>query len=200
MTNPTGLSILIPTYNYDIRKLVHQLHEQLVQLGTPTEILCYDDASPDTSFKILNREISKLTNLTYVELKQNLGRAAIRNKLALDAKYNKLLFIDCDSELTSPSFLENYIKQLGNYLALVGGTVYRETNSNPDYSLRWTYGKAREQLAAAERNKAPYESLTLNNFFIDRDTFLAIKLDETIEGYGHEDTKFGYTLKKNTIS
>ncbi len=200
MTNPTGLSILIPTYNYDVRKLIQQLQEQLLVLTVPAEILCYDDASPSEAIKLVNRDIRKLSFVMYAELHTNLGRAAIRNKLASDANYNKLLFIDCDSELVSNIFLKNYLEQSGKYHALVGGTVYNETNSNPEYSLRWTYGKAREQRAAKERNNCPYESLTLNNFFIDRDTFLTIKLDEKIEGYGHEDTKFGYTLQKNTIS
>ncbi len=200
MTTKAGLSILIPVYNYDVRGLIQQLHEQLIQLTIPAEILCFDDASPDESCKDVNREIINLPHVRYNELPVNLGRAAIRNKLASEADFQKLLFIDCDSELVNDNFVKNYLTYSANYLALAGGTIYEETNNTPQYSLRWTYGRAREQKTAEERNKTPYESLTINNFLIDKDIFLGIKLDEGIEGYGHEDTKFGYALHNSNIT
>jgi len=85
------LSILIPVYNYDVRDLVHKLHDQLIELDTPVEILCYDDASTDESYKVTNREINKLSVVIYKELPANIGRAAIRNKLANEANYNYYL-------------------------------------------------------------------------------------------------------------
>ena len=40
------LSILIPTYDYDCRHLVNDLHEQAEQAGIVYEIIVADDASP----------------------------------------------------------------------------------------------------------------------------------------------------------
>lgn len=193
------LSILIPVYNYDVRELVHKLHDQVTQLDIPAEILCYDDCSTDESCKVANREITQLSIIIYKELPVNIGRAAIRNKLASEANYNKLLFIDCDSEPVSDNFLKNYLGYSSKYQALVGGTVYPATNDNPRQSLRWKYGIAREEKFAEKRNETPYDSITLNNFYIDKTTFLRIGLDESIEGYGHEDTKFGYALRDNNV-
>ena len=193
------LSILIPVYNYDVRDLVHKLHDQLIELDTQVEILCYDDASTDESYKVTNREINKLSVVIYKELPANIGRAAIRNKLANEANYNKLLFIDCDCEPISDNYLKNYLGYSAKYQALSGGTIYPATNDNPKQSLRWKYGIAREEKFAERRNDTPYDSITLNNFYIDKSTFLKIGLDESIEGYGHEDTKFGYALNDNNI-
>ena len=38
-----------------------------------------------------------------------------------------------------------------------------------------------------------------NNFLIRTKVFEAIKFDESLVGYGHEDTLFGFELKKNNV-
>ena len=40
-----GLSILIPVYNADVSKLVHDLHRQALLLDCPFEIVLADDCS-----------------------------------------------------------------------------------------------------------------------------------------------------------
>ena len=77
------LSILIPTYNFDPRKLVQDLQAQLPE---DAEILVGDDSPP-----------------------HNIGRAARRNALAREAKGEWLLFIDADAEVRSTSFLADYL-------------------------------------------------------------------------------------------
>ncbi len=39
------LSILIPTYNYNIVALVSEIHRQISNTEIPFEIICLDDAS-----------------------------------------------------------------------------------------------------------------------------------------------------------
>ena len=39
------LSILIPTYNYDITHLVYELHKQASEAEIDFEIICLDDGS-----------------------------------------------------------------------------------------------------------------------------------------------------------
>ena len=75
------LSILLPVYNFDVRKLVKQLHEQGNMLEIPFEIICTDDGSEE-EFKNLNSELEKLYSVSYQELKNNLGRSKIRNYLS----------------------------------------------------------------------------------------------------------------------
>jgi hypothetical protein len=65
--------------------------------------------------------------------------------------------------------------------------------------LRWKHGKSREEFTAEERIKSPNKSFMTNNFLISVNLFNKIKFNEEMEGYGHEDTLFGYDLKKNNI-
>ena len=75
------LSVLIPTYNYDCSRLVHQLQQQLPQDG---EIIVGDDCSTDEEIIQRNNDVTSLPGCRIFRANQNLGRAAIRNALALD--------------------------------------------------------------------------------------------------------------------
>ena len=91
------ISILIPCYNYDITELTQKLHKQLNIVKKKFEIICVEDGSTDT---FLNTNIKKLTHVKYIKLHKNIGRSKIRNFLAMEAKFNWLLFIDCDRLLS----------------------------------------------------------------------------------------------------
>ena len=87
------LSICVPVYNFDVRQLAGQLSEQAKKAGIPVEILIFDDNS-EADIKKINREISSTPSVKYLELPENIGRAAIRNRLAETAKYPYLLYLD----------------------------------------------------------------------------------------------------------
>lgn len=70
---------------------------------------------------------------------------------------------------------------------------------NHSFYLRWLHGIRREQFSAKERNSEPNKSFMTNNFLISKTIFNKVRFDETITSYGHEDTLFGYELKKNNI-
>ena len=57
------------------------------------EILVADDGR-DLSTITANRKINEIENCRYIEREKNVGRSAIRNFLAKEAKYEWLLFID----------------------------------------------------------------------------------------------------------
>lgn len=209
------LSILIPIFNFDVRPLVSDLHGQCEVAGIGYEILCFDDGSSD-DFKQKNKEIWKRPNVIYRELLQNLGRSAIRNALGKAARFELLLFMDCDSKVVSPDFIKKYIAALegGIYSAAIssasvggmnsalqslvyGGRCYSE-KPPADQSLyfHWHYGHHREQTTAAVRSRSPYHSFMTNNFLIPKAIFLEILFDETLRQYGHEDTLFGMELAR----
>jgi hypothetical protein len=198
MPERSGLSILIPIYNYDVRHLAKSLVEQGEQLEMPFELLCFDDGS-SSHFKNINKEIVNLKNTTYKELPENIGRSRIRNKLALASQFSNLLFLDCDSGIIKENFLKNYINNAGEGKVLLGGTVYGEKASK-EYSLRWKFGKKREERTATVRAHSPYQSIHINNLLTDKNTYLRHQLDEKITTYGHEDTKFGYALKNSGVT
>lgn len=193
-----GLSIVLPVYNFVVTDLVNSLVDQAQLLDILFEVRCYDDCS-DNDFKEKNSSIESLENVIYKSLPKNIGRSKIRNRLANDAIYDHLLFIDGDSKIVNEDYLKNYIIKAFSHDVVIGGTIYLEKPSSPELALRWTYGKKREEQSVEERNARPYQNFTINNLFIKKDLFLNNLLDEGITTYGHEDTKLGYELKANNI-
>lgn len=195
----TLLSILIPVYNYDVTHLVTELHRQAEELGVLYEICLLDDAS-DEKFKVRNRDLIPKTNVRYEELPQNIGRAAIRNRLVEMANYDYLLYMDCDSGVVMPHFLQTYLTATHPHRLLYGGRAYLpKPPSDPQYLLHWHYGRQREQQDFLERQKNPYHSFMTNNFLIPKSIFASITFDESLRNYGHEDTLFGMELAKKNI-
>jgi glycosyltransferase involved in cell wall biosynthesis len=193
------LSILIPIYNYNVTHLVTELHRQAEEAGIVYEICLLDDGSSDPSCA-LNRQLAKKTNIRYQELPQNVGRAAIRNRLAQMAKYEYLLFMDCDSSVVMPQYLQIYLRELQPDLLLYGGRTYLHKPPNdPDLWLHWHYGRQREQQDFQERQRNPYHAFMTNNFLIPRAVFAPIQFEETLLTYGHEDTLFGMELAKRKL-
>ncbi len=194
------LSILIPIYNFDVVGFVKDLSNQALACKIEFEILCFDDGSI-AEFKSKNQELATLPNVVYTELHQNVGRSKIRNLLAEKAQFEFLLFLDCDSTTNNSLFVKNYIDQAKANVVVYGGRNYaNEAPSANEAHFRWWYGVNRETISAKERIKQPYDSFMTNNFLIPRALFNSIKLDETLQGYGHEDTLFGLELKARKIS
>jgi len=193
------LSILIPVYNYDIRPFVLELVRQAHNAGIPFEIRCYDDAS-GCPFQNINRELEQMDAVTYKELPQNIGRSAIRNMLARDAEFPYLLFLDCDSFPEYDDFIARYIKCLEPGSLIYGGRTYEPLRpEKKELYLRWKYGTQREVFSVRQRVDNPYQSFQTNNFVIPKNLFLEHPLNETLQGYGHEDTQFGQDLMKHLI-
>lgn len=190
------LSILIPVYHYDVRSLVHELHQQSTNLKIPFEILVFDDASGPETLQ-WNQSLSHLQNTTFKQLPHNLGRSKIRNLLAASANYEYLLFIDGDSSICSQTYIEDYIKNIKYNSVLVGKTSY--SKSRPDnitHLLRWTFGRSREMTPAIQRQQNPYHAFKTHHVLIPKTVFNQIPFDESITGYGHEDSLYGIQLKE----
>ena len=193
------LSILIPVYNFDIRPLVADLHRQCEACGIDFEIVCFDDGSTE-DFKEKNGELGHFKNLIYSELPQNLGRSAIRNALGKAARFPWLLYMDCDSKVVSPHFIQNYLGHLQPGSLVYGGRCYSpEPPADPALYFHWHYGTHREFMTALQRKQSPWHSFMTNNFLIPRDLLLSILFDETLRQYGHEDTLFGMELARRHI-
>lgn len=199
MAEVSGISILVAVYNYSIAPLADNLILQMKQLAIPCELLLLDDCSTDENTTKENKQLAKKIEVSYEVLPKNIGRAAIRNRLAEKAQFSHLLFIDVDSKVPTKQYLENYLRKCTEAKVLVGGTIY-EKSFRSVHSLRHKYGKQREELSATIRNKNPYDTITLNNLLVEKEIYLRYPLDEQLTQYGHEDTKFGYVLSQNTIT
>lgn len=192
------LSILIPTYNYDCLGLVEELHRQAQTLSFPIEILVADDGSSE-EFKRNNRKINRVSNCKFIELKENVGRAKIRNFLSEKAQYNLLLFIDSDAGLVKKDFLQNYIYAAQNSDVVCGGLIYDRPIPSVLSSLRYYYGIYAEERSARKRNLHPYSQFSSFSFLIKKRIFQKILFDESFTEYGHEDTAFGMELEKQGV-
>lgn len=199
MSNISSLSILIPVFNCSVYPLIKELGQQALTSGISYEILCYDDLSlPE--YKNKNMECSAIPNVIYKELPKNLGRSAIRNLMASEAQYPNLLFLDCDGKIIQKDFIASYLG-MAEYDVVIGGRVYSlMPPENPLHHLHWKAGSKKEVISAKKRNETPYHSLMLNNLLISKKVFEELKLDESIQGYGHEDTLFGIQLKEKKAS
>lgn len=173
------------------------LHNQAMSLDMSFEIIVADDHS--SSIHTDNEAINQLTFAKYVYLPANLGRSGSRNWLSENAQFPFLLFIDGDMGLHSGDFLRKYLDCLAENRVVCGGHFYEVQKPSESFLLHWKYGRSREERTAIERNKAPYQGFVPSNFVIPKKVFESIKFDESIKGYGHEDTLFGETLNKMGI-
>lgn len=193
------ISILIPIFNYDVNILVNDLLNQLNQLNIDYEIILGDDGS-DEEFRQKNRKLSNFKKIIYYEEPLNIGRSAIRNKLANLASYNNLIFIDCDMSLEKNSnYIQNYLNYIDFNGVVCGGYSYESKCHEPNYILRWKYGIKREALPAKIRNKKKYIHFLTGNFMIKKSFFFNIRFDEKLKCYGYEDTLFAFNLMKSNI-
>lgn len=187
------LSILIPTYNYNICNLVVDLHNQAKMTQVPFEIVVMEDGSD--MLLVENQFIQNLSNCRYLVSEKNLGRSAIRNRLAEVAQYPYLLFLDCDAKVSNADFIQNYLNVcVGNSVVCIGGTAYDPEVNQPEYSLRLKYGREKEAKVNQKSFAAGPVNFATFNFLISKSVFEKVKFDESIKGYGHEDTLFGHQL------
>ncbi|HEX8017692.1 MAG TPA: glycosyltransferase, partial [Flavobacterium sp.] len=164
------LSILIPTYNYNVYNLVLELHKQCMELGITFEIIVIDDGS-NTSI-LENEKINTLQYSRYEMLHSNIGRSKIRNLLAQKGNYQWLLFLDADVFPKNKNFISAYIQCINNEEKTVnGGLLYPEKKPERNKLFRWIYGKKREALPPEKRKKNPYLSFLTLNFLINKSVF-----------------------------
>ncbi len=190
------LSICIPVYRFDVRPLVKDLLAQAAGVAEAVEVMVYDDASPDDGD--WGRSALRTTpGLRYVELTDNLGRAAIRNKMAREASHEFVIMLDADGQL-APGWLTNYLTALRDIqfltgaadatILIVGGRNYSpEPPAAARLHLHWWYGTHRE----SQVNGDDWNNFHTNNFLTRRDILLQYPFPEDGQGYGHEDTLWG---------
>ena len=194
------LSICIPVYRTDVRKLVLTLLEQIKRLtDVQVDIVLIDDASgePFASLNAFNDELIKS-----IYLEQNIGRAKIRNLFLQYTNAQYLLFIDGDSTVLNEKFVFNYVQSLSARAVpvLVGASCYQQERPERHHLLRWRYSTQRESLNYDQRLAKKQAGFKTNNFVIDRNVLSQIGFEEKLTGYGHEDTLYGVALQKAQIA
>ena len=187
------LSILIPTFNDDLRPLLQDLCSQIQSLKVAVEIIVGDDHSDRPE------SYANLEDLGPVKLfrnPKNLGRTATRDVLAQKATYHTLLFLDADVIPSNEDFLKRYLAQIDKASVVFGGVSYSAERPKKSLLLRWVYGRGREAKTAEQRKRNPYYIIS-QNLLIKKDVFLSINASE-IQRYGW-DNVFSFQLYKQGI-
>ena len=175
-----------------------QLHHQGLENGISFEIKVYDDCSSESPKE--NEHINLLSHASFTKLPKNIGRSAIRNKLAQDATNDTLLFLDADTKVIRDDFLTRYMAAINDSTEIIyGGITYQADPPDKDEKLRWIYGMKREALVVSERQKQSHLRFLTLNFLIKKSVFNTLKFNEEIPNLRHEDTLFALDSKKNKI-
>ena len=125
------ISILIPIYNRKVTKLVETLFDQCVDLNIEFEILCYDDCSQE-KYRSENRVLGQKMGVSYMDLSTNLGRSKIRNWLGKNARFEYLIFLDCDSLIERKPLSKNISNKLDRQMWFTEEqAIPREFQANP---------------------------------------------------------------------
>ena len=201
-----GLSILIPAYNHDCTRLVSELAMQLRMLKSTVkdmecEIVVIDDGSTDSGILLSNRRIGSMDFCRYIENGHNIGRAAIRNQLAAEARYEWLVFLDCDVVVLRPDFVQSYYGMRHIADVVVGALRFSDSSGRYADNLRYRYESRYVRKHVQRRNRqTAYTAFRTTNFMIRRSVIISHPFDESFEGYGYEDTLFGKELKDVGVS
>ena len=197
-----ALSILIPVYNWDCTQLIKDLHFQGLTLGIPYEIIVADDCSTDKDLQQKSRLVAEThENCRYFALPHNIGRSSIRNFMADQSQYEKLLFLDCDAEVKDKQFLKKYMDASHKASVVCGGLTHPDEIPQKGQELRYLYEKnAAFERSAGFRSQNPYLRFTSFSFLIEREVFMKIRFDESYVRYGYEDVQFGHELEENGVS
>ena len=194
------ISILIPTYNHVCVELVSTLQQQASQLPISYEIIVADDGSTLAPTIEGNKAINDYTNSRYIELPENIGRAAIRNFLVKKASQPWLLFIDSDMVVRHPDFLRRYVETPNEEAVWDGGINVGGDAKLLSHNLRYQYERANEHLHTAERRQQePYRDFHTANFMVSRQLMTKYPFDLRFRHYGYEDVLFGMQLEKRHI-
>ena len=192
------LSVLIPTFDYDARRLVADLHALAVREGVEAEILVGDDASPSGAAWLT--AVESLPSVRVLRYSANAGRAAHRNRMAAEARGQWLLFIDCDAEVPPSFSLQAYVEAAREAAVVCGGLLTPVVNPCPEATLRYAYERAADRhRSARERSRHPHRQLSAFNLLVQRDLFLSVRFDEQCRDYGYEDALFGADLERRHI-
>ena len=195
-----SLSVLIPNYNCNCLPLVEQLLPLLQAADIQYEVIVADDGSTDRDTLVANRAINQLSSCRFIERKENIGRAAIRNLLAKEACYDYLLFLDSGITIISDHFIQQYMACVDKSVVIGGISIGNFPSEQKGQNLRYLYEMAEApKHTVTQRQLSPYQHFRTTNFLIHREVMLSHPFDERFRHYGYEDVMLGKTLHQNHI-
>ncbi|HET8881893.1 MAG TPA: glycosyltransferase [Solimonas sp.] len=199
MRGAPRVSIVVPFHDYDVTQQARELCALATRAGSGLcEVIYADDASHERRH---GRELQAVLDAAQcpalqLRFEQNLGRAAIRNRLAVAARGAFLLYLDADMLPDRADFLDAYLSYTHGptITAVCGGRSYTRLGRCPPEAALYHYFSQRTECVAAEtRQTLARLYLLTNNLLVDRQAMLAHPFDERYVGWGFED--FDWSLR-----
>ena len=196
------LSILVPTYDRDIRPLAAELLDDMAALPEPgaVELLVLVDGNPALAGQEEVLAMAEARGLAagFALAPRNLGRAGARNALAEAARGAHILFLDADSLPDAPGFVARALAEARAAPEAVtcgGRTGQRCPPAPRDARLFEAHSRMREWVPAAQRNLDPEGNFLSANFQLRRELFLRAPFDARFTGWGWEDTDWALRIR-----
>lgn len=201
-TSRPELSLLVPTYDRDIRPLAAELLADMAALPEPgaVELLVLVDGNPALTGQeeVLAMAEAQGLAAAFALAPQNLGRSGARNALADAARGAHILFLDADSLPDAAGFVARALAAAREAPEAVtcGGRTGRRCPPAPrDARLFEAHSRKREWIPATERNRDPEGNFLSANFQLRRDLFLRAPFDARFTGWGWEDTDWALRIR-----
>ncbi len=190
------ISILIPVYRYDVQNLVRQIDAQIQSTGWAVELILLDDGS-GMKWEALKEEFPQYS---FLSNSLNRGRSFCRNRLVELARYENVIFLDCDVQLWDrPEWLQTYAQLLMSEGPAVyyGSCLYPdEKPQDPRLLLHWKYGRLKENPSLEYRKKHAVACFHTVNFATKRALCLVQPFEEQLNRYGHEDSLWALKISE----
>jgi glycosyltransferase involved in cell wall biosynthesis len=200
-------SIIFPVYNEE--KIIFKTLKKICELNYETkefEIIIIDDDSKDNTHKNIRQIISQYrkVNINFLKNENNLGRCMTREKGALNAKSNHLLFIDSRC-LVDKNILLNLEPYLNKYKSVVGTAIIEPKRSIFDrinylINKKIYYKYFLKKNNEIEINKNNFDEIPKGTgvFFCEKKIFLESQIENKTDKNASDDTKLLKNILKKT--
>ncbi len=195
------LSILAPFYKDDPVPLVLALCDQIETASDCVEIVLFDDGEPDPALnRTVERTISQLNfPACLVTSGRNVGRAAARNRLAMAARGEWLLYLDADMDVPQ-AFIDTYIAAMDHagFDAVFGGYEPGPAH-DPRHRLHAALAATSDVHDAASRTRIGATAVCSSNLLVRRSLMEAVPFDDSFTGWGWEDVDWAVRADQHGV-
>ncbi len=197
--NKPAVSLIVPVFNGGtaFRNCV----ASLLNIRYPVEklqIIMVDDGSTDDTFEWLQKQ-SLPPYMLVVRHQINRGRAAARNSGISQANGEILIFMDGDMRI-HPECVQSHVEALASEsVVAVAGRMIPDPQIPGTRLQRYLFEYSKRGAKQfGEHSPVGFQYLLTGNMSVKRETLTATGLfDETMSGYGGEDTLFAYQIWKS---
>ncbi|MHB8284892.1 MAG: glycosyltransferase family 2 protein [Caulobacteraceae bacterium] len=194
------LSVLIPFYRDDPRRLLAALDREADQLGGEVEVVVLDDAGGDAGLSADAAEAVEAMRLParLLRLTRNGGRAKGRNRLTSHGRARHFLFLDSDMLPDHATFLSVYLDLIraDDPPVVFGGFSVSQAPPAAEHGLHRALASRADCLSAETRGRTPEKYVFTSNLLVRRDVFDAEAFDESFSGWGWEDVEWGVRVSR----